>query len=713
MRTEAADRWGLGLGERDPSLVEWMDRNDCDISDLRATYMDFRHVNRWIANWDGVYRRHIRPLLNDPSHPYTLVDVGCGGGDLARRLNHLAATDGFLLEVLGVDPDPRAIAFVGCGNGMGVDFRQASAQEMIHEGRQFDFVITNHVLHHLETEAVPPFLEDLAALSRRRVICSDIHRSPAAFALFNLATLPAFLRRGYIRKDGLLSIRRSFTVPELREVAGSKWRVVGERPFRVLAIRDLQEATNPHAQDPPKVPAPPPVRVAGTGSLPREPVEAHPPVDASYDLVVVGGGPVGLLAGVVAFRLGLRCVVLERSKGVVGENRADQEMAPRSRAIGIHPPALRILDRLGLGDAFQAAGIAIPGGSALGDAGRKLGTMDFRSLPEGSQHVLAIPQHRTERLLLDALNPGGYRQGVEVEQVTPLPGHTGLLVEARTLRGSRLRLEAGFVLACDGKRSGIRRQAGIPIVGGVYPERYVMGDFPDSTQHGPKAAIYVTRGGLVESFPLEPGIRRWVAQEDPLGEAQFDRDPGSSWEERPPLDRLVAAVAQRCQVTLDPTECRMVSAFPVERYLAGTFWRDRLLLAGDAAHVVSPIGGQGMNLGWIHALEAVYAVKAALQVPEQLDALRRRYNHKVRMRAREAQRRAEQNMFLGNRRRMPALRELAIATILASPLERVAARRFTMHGLEPEWGWERGSPGTSAPGRRGSEELSAGRGAAR
>ncbi|MEX2528038.1 MAG: FAD-dependent monooxygenase [Gemmatimonadota bacterium] len=704
----------MGLGERDPSLVEWMDRGDCDAAKLRATYMDFRHVNRWIANWPGVYRKHIHPLLKDPAQPYSLLDVGCGGGDLARLLNRLAAEDGFLLEVVGVDPDPRAIAFAGGENRLGVDFRQATAHDLVQEGRQFDFVITNHVLHHLDTEAVQPFLEDLAALSRKRVICSDIRRSSVAYVLYHLATLPVLLRKGYIREDGLLSIRRSFTVPELRELTPKGWRVEGEHPFRILALCDTPEASKRHVRDPAggaATASPNAQRDAGlnagrSAGPDVEPAAGNSPGEANCDLVVVGGGPVGLLAGVVAAHLGLTCVVLERSRRVVGESVTDRDLAHRSRAIGIHPPALRILDWLGLGDAFQAAGIAIPGGSALGDAGRKLGTMDFGSLPAGSRHVLALPQHRTERLLLDAmedLNPGGYRPGVEVEQVTPLPRQSGMLVEARTCEGTPLRLAAAFVLACDGKRSGLRRQAGIPFPGGTYPERYVMGDFPDSTEHGPQAAIYVTRGGLVESFPLEAGVRRWVAQEDRLGDPQAGSAPHA-----PPLDRLLAAVAERCHVTLRPDECRMVSAFPVECYLAGTFWRDRLLLAGDAAHVVSPIGGQGMNLGWIHALEAVQAVKTALRHPEQLDEQRRRYNRKVRLRAREAQRRAEQNMFLGNRRRMPALRELAIATILASPLARVAARRFTMHGLKPELEPEGESPPPWAPGK-----VSAGRGAAR
>jgi len=244
------------LARRQPELVEWMDREDCDPVRLQNTYRHFARINRWISRWEAIYRRHVRPLLR-PDRAMQLLDVGAGGGDIAWRLHHLARRDGFHLEVTGIDPDPRALAFARSrmdpeeldgemkeGGGRrgkradGVTFRQARTGDLVREGARFHVVTCNHVLHHLSPEALPAFLGELEALSTRRVICSDIERSRLGYLLFSVATAP-FFRDSFIRADGLLSIRKSFTRNELRQVLPPGWRVERQMPFRLLALRDV------------------------------------------------------------------------------------------------------------------------------------------------------------------------------------------------------------------------------------------------------------------------------------------------------------------------------------------------------------------------------------------------------------------------------------------------------------------------------------------
>lgn len=231
----------LFLTRRRSDLVEWMDRKDCDPDRLENTYRHFARINQWISGWDAVYRRHIRPLLT-PDRTTRLLDVGSGGGDIAWSLHHLAGRDGFPLEVMGIDPDPRALAFATRtrrrGETSGVTFRQARTEDLVREGARFHLVICNHVLHHLPPEGVADFMRELEEVATRRVICSDIERSRLGYLLFSIATAP-FFRDSFIRADGLLSIRKSFTREELRGVLPPGWRVERQMPFRLLALREL------------------------------------------------------------------------------------------------------------------------------------------------------------------------------------------------------------------------------------------------------------------------------------------------------------------------------------------------------------------------------------------------------------------------------------------------------------------------------------------
>lgn len=233
------------LTRRRPDLVEWMDRKDCDPLRLENTYHHFARINRWISGWEAVYRRHIRPLLT-PDRTTRLLDVGSGGGDIVRGLHHLAWQDGFALEVMGIDPDARALAFATrtrCrGKTRDVMFRQARIGDLVREGARFHLVICNHVLHHLPPEGVTDFLQDLEEVATRRVICSDIERSRLGYLLFSMATAP-FFRDSFIRADGLLSIRKSFTRAELRGVLPPGWRVERQTPFRLLALKDPSGGT--------------------------------------------------------------------------------------------------------------------------------------------------------------------------------------------------------------------------------------------------------------------------------------------------------------------------------------------------------------------------------------------------------------------------------------------------------------------------------------
>ena len=220
------------LGPRLVNAVEDMDRPDCDPQRLDRTYRQFALVNRTISGWRGLYRSRLRPLLS-PSAPATLLDIGCGGGDLALMLAAWAARDGLQLDITGIDPDPRAYRFAaGRPPVPRVAFRQAMSAELVSEGATFDFTISNHVLHHLDAAELQGLLNDSAQLTRRLSLHNDLRRSGLAYALFATGALP--LTGSYIRGDGLTSIRRSYTVAELTAVVPPGWTAEPHSPFHCL-----------------------------------------------------------------------------------------------------------------------------------------------------------------------------------------------------------------------------------------------------------------------------------------------------------------------------------------------------------------------------------------------------------------------------------------------------------------------------------------------
>lgn len=220
----------VDLGRRDATLTELMDDPRCDPARLRRTYAAFRLVNPVVSGWRATYRRLIRPLLS-PTETRTLLDVGSGGGDLPRALAGWAARDGLLLEVTGIDPDPRAHDYASSLPSVpGVTFRGAGTADL---DERFDFVVSNHVLHHVDD--LPGFLADTARLARVLTVHGDISRSRLAYAVFGILGAP--FAGTFIRHDGLLSIRRSYTPGELGAFLPSEWRVIPQAPSRLLLVR--------------------------------------------------------------------------------------------------------------------------------------------------------------------------------------------------------------------------------------------------------------------------------------------------------------------------------------------------------------------------------------------------------------------------------------------------------------------------------------------
>lgn len=226
----------MSLAERDTRLTELMDDDACDRVMLERTLKRFGVVNRAVSGWGRVYRTRLRPVLAALDGTARLVDIGCGAGDVLRRIVRLARRDGFAVEALGIDPDERALAVAANAEELhGVTYRRARSGDLVSEGARFDLVVSNHLLHHLGGAEFDAVMSDSELLADRLCVHSDIARGRLAYAAYAVGITP--LSPGsFLRTDGLRSIRRSYTRPELAAALPSGWRAERGGAFRLLAV---------------------------------------------------------------------------------------------------------------------------------------------------------------------------------------------------------------------------------------------------------------------------------------------------------------------------------------------------------------------------------------------------------------------------------------------------------------------------------------------
>lgn len=377
-----------------------------------------------------------------------------------------------------------------------------------------------------------------------------------------------------------------------------------------------------------------------------------------YQVIIVGGGPVGLFLACCLQHYDISCLVLEKR----------EKMVSHSRSIGIHPVSLELFAQLNMAECFVERGIAIKRGIAFSNT-KPLGSISFEQCAAPYNFVLSLPQYITERLLRDELarlEPDALLTGAEVLDFT---AHKAYVSVNFKYNGQEQTAKADYLVGCDGKNSLVRRGAGIHLEGTSYPDTYIMGDFSDSTNFGTDAAVYLTDEGLIESFPLTGERRRWVVKTSTYITDVIRED-------------MEKRLLQRISHDLSNEPHFMLSSFGVQKLMARTFAKGRIALAGDAAHVTSPIGGQGMNLGWLDAWELARTFLKIYNSPDSVHtALLETYSRRQHKMALKVARRAEVNAILGRKSALPFVRNTVVWLMLNTPLEKRMAQLFTMRKL--------------------------------
>jgi len=320
-------------------------------------------------------------------------------------------------------------------------------------------------------------------------------------------------------------------------------------------------------------------------------------MDKEFDVAIVGGGPVGLWLACELALAKVKVVVLERRT----------ERVTQSRALAIHGRTLEVFALRGLADRFLARGRSIPSGH-FGALDTRL---DFSVIDTRFPFMLLLPQATTEALLEErALEIGVIMRRVHFVEAVEDANH---VVISGRYGGTPFRFSARYVVGADGARSMVRRAAAIDFVG--HPARHMMllGDVVlDAPPASPMVTIVNDEGGLLV-VPLGDGLHHRIALMDAAAASLAPFEPL-------PLAELAAAAARIAGADFRPRDPIWLSRFTDETRLAEHYRKGRMLLAGDAAHIHAPMGGQGMNVGIQDAMNLGWKLASVVHgsAPEEL-----------------------------------------------------------------------------------------------
>ena len=305
------------------------------------------------------------------------------------------------------------------------------------------------------------------------------------------------------------------------------------------------------------------------------------------DVLVIGAGPSGLTLAASLVSKGIKTTVVDRQ--AAGAN--------TSRAAVVNARTLEVLDGLDVSRRLVKEGVQAPR-FTIRDGRRVLIPVDFSALPTDYAYSLMVPQATTERLLLDRLiELGGtvIRPKTLTTLTQDADGVTATFDDGDVIR-------ARYVVGADGMHSTVREQAGIGFEGAAYQESFTLADVRlRGEAPADEVILFWAKAGLTVVAPLPGDIFRIVA---PVPDAP--EEPSAEFIQQLLDERGFGA--GRMVVT----DIIWGSRFRIHHRVADTYRAGRLLLAGDAAHVHSPAGGQGMNLGIQDGVALADALAAVL-----------------------------------------------------------------------------------------------------
>ncbi len=315
-------------------------------------------------------------------------------------------------------------------------------------------------------------------------------------------------------------------------------------------------------------------------------------VDQKAEILVVGAGPTGLSMANTCLRFGLPVRLIDRAETPAGV----------SKALAVWQASLEGLAAMGVADDVLAHGQPIRQ-LHVGDGNRTLASIPVaEGVDSPFPSPLFLPQSRTEALLAKRLNAlgGAVERGVTLSALQQDGGGVDVTLEHADGRQEQARY--AYVVGCDGARSAVRQGLEVAFDGETEPQTFTLCDAPIEGSLDP-SSIYVwwNKGGAVALFPVESGTWRVTAM----------RASGAS--EPPTIEEMQSNLDRFGPPGLRLGAASWLSTFHINERVARHFRSGRCLLAGDAAHIHSPAGGQGMNTGIQDALNLGWKLASVMR----------------------------------------------------------------------------------------------------
>jgi 2-polyprenyl-6-methoxyphenol hydroxylase-like FAD-dependent oxidoreductase len=314
-------------------------------------------------------------------------------------------------------------------------------------------------------------------------------------------------------------------------------------------------------------------------------------------VLIVGAGPVGLTMAAELARYGIDVRIIDKSP----------HPTETSKALVVWARSLELMERLGCTPAFLQAGLRAR--RATMRTGRtELGHASMDGIASQYDFALMIPQRDTERLMAAQLASLGVTVEREVEMQHFTATHDHVEVVLRHADGQEETVATPWLIGCDGAHSTVRHGLGFEFGGSAQPDDWMLADVRldgDGMPPADEIAIYLHRDGPFVIFPIPGGRARVIATVGKTDPAHPRPDPT--------LAEVQAMVDRRAGGGFHVTDPVWLANFHINERKVAEYRRGRVFLAGDAAHIHSPAGGQGMNTGMQDAFNLAWKLAMVTQ----------------------------------------------------------------------------------------------------